>query len=33
MFIKGYKNDLEVEDLYDPLKEHKSDRLGDLLEK
>jgi len=33
MFIKGYKDDLEIEDLYDPLKDHKSDRLGDILEK
>ncbi|XP_059490449.1 probable multidrug resistance-associated protein lethal(2)03659 [Neocloeon triangulifer] len=33
MFFKGYKDDLEVEDLYDPLNEHKSDRLGDILER
>lgn len=33
IFIKGYKKDLEVEDLYDPLEEHESGKLGDALEK
>lgn len=33
IFNKGYKRDLEVEDLYDPLEEHQSGKLGDVLEK
>ncbi|KAF4522899.1 hypothetical protein B566_EDAN012057 [Ephemera danica] len=32
-FIKGYSRDLEADDLYEPLKDHKSDRLGNILEK
>ncbi|XP_067014167.2 probable multidrug resistance-associated protein lethal(2)03659 [Anabrus simplex] len=32
-FWKGYKRDLEVEDMYAPLKEHRSDYLGDKFEK
>jgi ATP-binding cassette subfamily C (CFTR/MRP) protein 4 len=33
LFIEGYKRDLEVEDLFDPLKEHSSSHLGDKIEK
>jgi len=32
-FWKGYKRDLETTDIYAPLKEHKSDYLGDKFEK
>ncbi|XP_046392416.1 ATP-binding cassette sub-family C member 4-like [Ischnura elegans] len=32
-FWRGYKKDLEAEDLYNPLPEHKSDYLGDKLAK
>lgn len=32
LFWKGYKRDLEVTDLTDALKEHKSNRLGDKLQ-
>ncbi|KAK6644533.1 hypothetical protein RUM43_000800 [Polyplax serrata] len=32
-FLKGFKRDLEVDDLYETLKEHRSDRLGDIFEK
>lgn len=31
-FWKGYKRDLEITDLNDALKEHKSSRLGDKLQ-
>ncbi|CAB3379679.1 Hypothetical predicted protein [Cloeon dipterum] len=31
-FVKGYKEDLEDRDLFEPLNEHRSDRLGDRLE-
>ncbi|KAL5284866.1 ABCC4.2 family protein [Megaselia abdita] len=31
LFFKGRKKDLETEDLYKPLKEHTSDRLGNKL--
>ncbi|XP_053594500.1 probable multidrug resistance-associated protein lethal(2)03659 [Microplitis demolitor] len=31
IFWKGYKRDLEIEDLFRPLKEHKSSVLGDKL--
>ncbi|XP_044727627.1 ATP-binding cassette sub-family C member 4-like isoform X2 [Chrysoperla carnea] len=30
-FFKGFKHDLEENDLYQPLKEHRSDYLGDKL--
>ncbi|KAL7034207.1 hypothetical protein ACKWTF_007899 [Chironomus riparius] len=33
LFKKGYKKDLEVEDLYKPLKCDESEKLGDRLEK
>ncbi|XP_070491925.1 probable multidrug resistance-associated protein lethal(2)03659 [Chironomus tepperi] len=33
LFRKGYKKDLEVEDLYKPLKCDESEKLGDRLEK
>ncbi|PSN47509.1 hypothetical protein C0J52_02251 [Blattella germanica] len=33
LFKKGYKRDLELEDLYAPLDEHKSSLLGDKVEK
>ncbi|XP_049853309.1 probable multidrug resistance-associated protein lethal(2)03659 isoform X1 [Schistocerca gregaria] len=32
-FKKGYKRDLEIEDLFVPLKEHRSDLLGDRIER
>jgi len=32
LFAKGYKKDLKVEDLYVTLNDHKSARVGDLLE-
>ncbi|GFG33086.1 hypothetical protein Cfor_12110, partial [Coptotermes formosanus] len=32
-FWKGYKRDLQVTDIYAPLKEHKSDCLGDQFER
>lgn len=32
LFYRGYKNDIEVTDLPESLKEHKSSRLGDRLE-
>ncbi|KAF4521035.1 hypothetical protein B566_EDAN002530 [Ephemera danica] len=32
IFAKGYKNDLEVKDLYDALEDHRSVTLGDKLE-
>lgn len=31
IFRLGYKRDLELEDLYEPLKEHKSNIIGDRL--
>ncbi|KAK0172592.1 hypothetical protein PV328_005892 [Microctonus aethiopoides] len=31
IFHLGYKRDLELEDLYEPLKEHKSNIMGDKL--
>ncbi|KAG8310921.1 hypothetical protein J6590_054244 [Homalodisca vitripennis] len=31
IFMKGYKKELEISDLYSPLEEHKSSRLGDTL--
>lgn len=33
IFKLGYKRDLKIEDLYDALDEHRSDFLGDKLEK
>lgn len=33
IFKLGYKRDLKMEDLYDALDEHRSDFLGDKLEK
>lgn len=33
LFRKGYRKDLEVEDLYRTLKSDESERLGDRLEK
>ena len=33
IFKLGYKRDLIIEDLYDALDEHRSDFLGDRLEK
>ncbi|KAL1140804.1 hypothetical protein AAG570_000732 [Ranatra chinensis] len=33
IFWKGYRHDLEVGDLFEPLKEHKSTYLGDKFEK
>lgn len=33
MFRKGYQKTLEVADLYNPLKEDRSKRLGDRLER
>jgi hypothetical protein len=32
-FKKGFKKDLEVDDLYTTLAEHRSDYLGDRLER
>lgn len=32
-FWKGYRRDLQVTDIYAPLKEHKSDHLGDQIER
>jgi hypothetical protein len=32
LFAEGYKKDLKVEDLYVTLDDHKSARVGDLLE-
>lgn len=32
-FRKGYKRDLEIEDLFVPLKEHRSDLLGNRIER
>lgn len=31
IFFKGYKKELNTDDLYQPLKEHKSDGLGHRL--
>lgn len=31
IFIKGTKRDLNGDDLYQPLKEHKSERIGQKL--
>ena len=31
IFFKGYKKELNTDDLYQPLREHKSDGLGDRL--
>lgn len=31
IFFKGYKKELNTDDLYRPLKEHKSDGLGNRL--
>lgn len=31
-FIKGFRKDLEVSDLYETFTDHKSDRLGNKLE-
>lgn len=31
-FIRGFKKEIEIEDLFEPLKEHKSDVLGDAFE-
>lgn len=33
LFVKGYKKELEMEDVYQPLNEDRSDSLGDRLEK
>ena len=33
VFKKGYKRDLELDDLYDALDEHSSGNLGDELER
>ncbi|PSN46970.1 hypothetical protein C0J52_11126 [Blattella germanica] len=33
IFKKGFKHDLEIEDIYEPLKEHKSENLGNKIEK
>ncbi|XP_046746905.1 ATP-binding cassette sub-family C member 4-like [Diprion similis] len=33
IFRKGYKRDLQIEDLYDPLKSNESESLGDRLER
>jgi len=33
IFKLGYKRDLKTEDLYDALDEHRSDFMGDKLEK
>jgi hypothetical protein len=33
IFKKGYKKDLEIEDLYEELDEHRSSYLGDELER
>lgn len=33
LFRKGYSKELEISDLYKPLKCDESDRLGDRLEK
>lgn len=33
MFVKGYKKDLEMHDMYQPLTCDRSDSLGDRLEK
>lgn len=33
LFLKGYKNDLEMNDMYEPLTCDRSERLGDRLEK
>ena len=33
IFKKGYKKDLELDDLYDALDEHSSGELGDKLER
>lgn len=33
IFVKGYKNDLNLDDVYQPLTEDRSDDLGDRLEK
>jgi hypothetical protein len=32
MFRKGFKEDLQVEDLYSTLQEHQSDHLGDMMD-
>lgn len=32
-FIVGYKRDLEISDLFNPLKDHKSSLLGDKISK
>jgi len=32
IFAKGYKKDINVDDLYKTLNDHKSGRVGDLLE-
>jgi len=32
-FWKGYRRDLQVTDIYAPLKEHKSEYLGDQIER
>lgn len=32
-FYKGLKKDFEIDDLYEPLKEHKSDYLGNVFER
>lgn len=33
IFIKGYKKDLEMDDMYAPMTADRSDNLGDRLEK
>ena len=33
LFRKGYRKNLDVDDLYRPLKSDESERLGDRLEK
>lgn len=33
LFLKGYKKDLELSDMYEPLNCDRSDNLGDRLEK
>jgi hypothetical protein len=33
IFKLGYRKDLKIEDLYDALQEHRSDFLGNKLEK
>jgi hypothetical protein len=33
IFKLGYRKDLEIKDLYDALQEHRSDFLGNKLEK